>query len=168
MCILKLTKLWSHSHIIEGLISLLGSCCFLFLYYFIWSWNSNTLATWCKELTHWKRPWCWESLRVGGEGDDREWDGWMASLTQRTWVWASFGSWLWTGKPGMLQSMGSQRVRHNWAAELNWTDCFIWNCSFRCKHSLFLSFFFFYIYVRFKSTMICPFSGDSRQYSYRP
>ena len=49
-----------------------------------WSWNSNTLATWCEELTHWKRPWCWERLKAGGEGDDRGWDGWMASLTQWT------------------------------------------------------------------------------------
>ena len=48
------------------------------------SWNSNTLATWCKELTHLKRPWCWERLRAGGEGDDRGWDGWMASPTQWT------------------------------------------------------------------------------------
>ena len=51
-----------------------------------WSWNSNTLATWCKELTHWKRPWCWERLKAEGEGDDRGWDGWMASLTRWTWV----------------------------------------------------------------------------------
>ena len=58
-----------------------------------WSWNSNTLATRCKELTHWKRPWCWERLKAGGEGDDRGWDGWMASLTQWTWVWADSGSW---------------------------------------------------------------------------
>ena len=85
-----------------------------------WSWNSNTLATWYKELTHWKRPWCWESLKAGGEGDNRRWDGWMASPTQWTWVWASSGSWWWTGKPGMLHSMGLQRVRHNWATELNW------------------------------------------------
>ena len=56
----------------------------------------------------------------GGEEGDREWDGWMASLTQRTWVWASSGSWWWTGKPGVLQSMGSQRVGHDWATELNW------------------------------------------------
>ena len=56
-----------------------------------WSWNSNTLATWCEELTHWKRPWCWERLKAGGEGDDRGWDGWMASLTQWTWVLANSG-----------------------------------------------------------------------------
>ena len=53
--------------------------------------SSNTLATWCKELTHWKRPWCWERLKAGGEGSDREYDGWMASPTQWTWVWASYG-----------------------------------------------------------------------------
>ena len=86
-----------------------------------WSWNSNISATWCKELTHWERPWCWERLKAGGEGDDRGWDGWMASPTQWTWVWASSRSWWRTGSPGMLQSMGSQRVRHNWATELNWT-----------------------------------------------
>ena len=64
--------------------------------------NSNTLATWCEELTHLKRPWCWERLKAGGEGDNREWDGWMASLIQWTWVRAYYGSWWWTGKPGML------------------------------------------------------------------
>ena len=56
-----------------------------------WSWNSNTLAIWCKELTHWKRPWCWERLKAGGEEDDRGWDGWMASPTQWTWVWLAAG-----------------------------------------------------------------------------
>ena len=71
-------------------------------------------------LIHWKRLWCWERLKVGGEGDNRGWDGWMASPTQWTWVWVSSGSWWWTGKPGVLQSMGSQRVRHGWAMELNW------------------------------------------------
>ena len=75
--------------------------------------NLQTSATWCEELTHWRRPWCWEILMAGGEGDVRGWDGWMASATRWTWVWASSGSW-WTGKPGMLQSMGSQRVRHDW------------------------------------------------------
>ena len=87
-----------------------------------WSWNSNTLATWCEKLTHSKIPWCWEGLGAGGEGDDRGWDGWMASQTQCTWVWVDSGSWWWTGSPGMLQFMGSQRVRHYWATELNWTE----------------------------------------------
>ena len=75
---------------------------------------------WCEELIHWKRPWWWVRLKAWGEGDDRGWDGWMASPTQWTWVWASSGSRWWTGKPGMLQSMGSQRVGHNWVTELNW------------------------------------------------
>ena len=87
-----------------------------------WSWNSNTLPTSCEELTHWKRPWCWEGLGVGGEGDDRGWDGWMASLTRWTWVWVNSGSWWWTGRPGVLWFMGSQRVAHDWATELNWTE----------------------------------------------
>ena len=86
-----------------------------------WSWNSNTLVTWCEELTHWKRPWGWERLKARGEGDDRGWDGWMASATQWTWVWVSSRSWWWTGRPGMLQSMGLQRVGHDWATELNWS-----------------------------------------------
>ena len=85
-----------------------------------WSWNSNTLTTWCEELTHLKRAWCWERLKAGWEGDDRGWDGWMASPSLWTWVWASFRSYRWTGKPGMVQSMGSQIVWHNWATELNW------------------------------------------------
>ena len=84
-----------------------------------WSWNSNTLATWCKELTHWKRPWCWEGLRAGGEGDDREWDGRMASPTRWMWVWVNSGSWWWTGRPVVLQFMGSQ------TEQLNWTDIYV-------------------------------------------
>ena len=76
------------------------------------------MATWCEELTPWKRPWCWERLKVGGEGNNRGWDGWMASPTEWTWVWVSSGSWWWAGKPGVLQSMGSKRVRHGWATEL--------------------------------------------------
>ena len=87
-----------------------------------WSWNSNTLSTSCKELTHWKRPWCWEGLGAGGEGDNRGWDGWMVSLTRWTWVWVNSGSWWWTGRPGMLQFMGLLRVRHDWATELNWVQ----------------------------------------------
>ena len=89
-----------------------------------WSWNSNTLATWYEELTHLKSPWCWERLKAGGEGDDRGRDGWMASPTQWTWVWVNSGSWWWTGRPGVLQSMGSQRVGHDWATKLNWTESY--------------------------------------------
>ena len=87
-----------------------------------WSWNSNTLAISCEELIHWKRPWCWEGLGVGGEGEDSGWDGWMASPTQWTWVWVNSGSWWWTGRPGVLRFMGSQRVGYDWATELNWTE----------------------------------------------
>ena len=86
-----------------------------------WRWSSSSLATWCEELTHWKRPWCWARLRAGGEGDNRGWDGWMASVTQWTWVWVNPGRW-WTGRLGVLWFMGLQRVRQDWATELNWTD----------------------------------------------
>ena len=86
-----------------------------------WSWNSNTLAIWCKELTHWKKLWCWERLKTRGEGEDRGWDGWIASVMQWIWVWVGSGSWWWTKKTIMLQSIRSQRVRYNWAPEL--TDC---------------------------------------------
>ena len=96
-------------------------------------WNSNTLVTWCEELTHLKRPWWWKILKGGGEGDDRGWDCWIASLTQWTWDGVSYGSWWWTGKSGMLQSMGSQRVGHDWETELNWKISWVkplqfWNC----------------------------------------
>ena len=110
-----------------------------------WSWNSNTLATWGKELTHWKRPWCWEGLGAGRDGDNRGWDGWMASLPRWTWVWVSSGSWWWAGKPGMLQSMGSQRVEHDWATELKWTSAcnrcdyfhpLLWNTEHTWHHIL--------------------------------
>ena len=77
-------------------------------------------ATRCEEMTHWKRLWCWEGLGAGGEGDDRGWDGRMASPTQWMWVWVNSRSWWWTGRPDVLEFMGSQRVRHNWATQLNW------------------------------------------------
>ena len=69
-----------------------------------------------------EKTWCWEGLGAGGEGDDQGWDGWMASLTQWTQVWVNSGSWWWTGRPGVLRFMGSQRVGHDWATELNWTQ----------------------------------------------
>ena len=87
-----------------------------------WSWNFNTLATSWEELTHLRRLWCWERLRAGGEGDDRGWDGWMASPTWWAWLWVSSGSWWWTGRPGVLRFMGSQSVEHDRATELNWTE----------------------------------------------
>ena len=83
-----------------------------------WSWNSNTLPTSYEELTHWKRPWCWEGLGSGGEGDDRGWD---VREFGCTWVWVNSGSWWWKGRPGVLRFVESQRVGHDWATELNWT-----------------------------------------------
>ena len=85
-----------------------------------WSWNSNTWATWCEELTHLKRPWCWARLKAGGEGDNRGWDGGMTSPTQWTWVWVNSGSWWWTGRPSVLQSMG--RKESDTTEWLNWTE----------------------------------------------
>ena len=75
-------------------------------------WRADTL----------EKPWCWERLRAGGEGDDRGWDGWMASPTQWTWAWVDSRSWWWTGRPVVLRFMGSQRIGHNWATKLNWTE----------------------------------------------
>ena len=91
-----------------------------------WSWSSSILANSCEELTHWKRLWCWEGVGAGGEGDDRGWDGWMATPTQWTWVWVNSRSWCWTGRPGVLWFMGSQRVGHDLVIELNWTEL---NCQ---------------------------------------
>ena len=85
---------------------------------FIGSWNSITLATSWEELTHWKRPWCWEELGAGGEREDRGWDDWMASLTRWTWVWVNSGSWWWTGG---LVSCGSWGHKESDMTELpNW------------------------------------------------
>ena len=85
-----------------------------------WSWNSNTLATWLEEMTHLKRPWCWEILRVGGEGDDRGWDGWMASPTQWTWIWVNSG--VGDGQGG-LACCGSCSLKESHTTErLNWTE----------------------------------------------
>ena len=81
-----------------------------------WSWNVNSSAIWCEQRTFWKRPWYWERLKAVGEGDEREWNGWHHWLNGR--VWASCRSWWWTGKPGVLQSRGLQRVGHEWATKL--------------------------------------------------
>ena len=98
-----------------------------------WSWNSSTLATWCEVLTHWKRLWSWEKLRAGGEGDDRGWDGWMASPTQWTWIWAYSG--VGDGQGGLpcCGSCGCKELdmKSHWT-ELNWTElyCFTMLCLF--------------------------------------
>ena len=89
-----------------------------------WNWGSTPLATWCEEPPHWKIPWCWERLKAEGEGDDRGWNGWMASPTPWTWVWASSGSWWCTGKPGLVKYMGSQSVGCDQAIKRSsdWTE----------------------------------------------
>ena len=92
-----------------------------------WSWSSNTLATWYKELTHWKRPWCWEILKAWGEGDDRGWDGWMASPIRWIWVWVNSGSCWWTGRLGCCSPWGNKESdmteRLNWRyISCSWTD----------------------------------------------
>ena len=81
----------------------------------------DTLTSWCEDLTHWKRSWCWERLRAGGEGGNRGRDGWMASLTQWRRVWVDSGSWWWAGRLAVLWSMGLWRVRYCWVTELNWS-----------------------------------------------
>ena len=104
-----------------------------------WSRNSNTLATWCEEPTHWKRPWCWKKLKAGGERDDRGWDGWMASLTQRTWVWQA---------PGDGEGQGILACCSLWGCKgsnttewLNWTELPLWaNYLPKIPHLLILSY----------------------------
>ena len=95
-----------------------------------WSWISSTLVTWCEELTHWKRPWCWERLKME-EGDNSGWDGWMASPTQWTWVWVNSGIWWWTERPSLLQSMGSQS---DMIEPLKWTVLNDRKCSMYSSH----------------------------------
>ena len=92
-----------------------------------WSWNSNTLAIWCGELSHLKISWCWERLRAGGEGDDRGWDGWMASPTQWTWVWVDFGSWWLIGRPGCGSWGHKELDTTEW---LNWTELLFFKYAF--------------------------------------
>ena len=116
--------------------------------------GDETLILWppdVKKQTHLKRSWCWEWLKDREEGDDRGWYGWMASPTQWTWIWVGSRSWWWTGKPGILQSMGSQRVRHDWATELNWIELICLNAILSNYHTL--SFFYqtqksvLYVYI---------------------
>ena len=130
--------------------------CFIYiymLYIYIYICKYIYLApgkTWCEQLTHLKRPWCWERLGTGGEGDDRGWDGWMASLTQWTWVWLNSGSWWWTGRPGMLWFMGSQGVRHDWATELNSLE------THSGMHQYFIPFYFSVVNIPWCGCTIVP------------
>ena len=104
-----------------------------------WSWNSNTLATWCEELTH-IRLCFWERLKAEGEGDDRGWQRWLDGIfwlddLRMTWVWASSGSWWWTGEHSVLKSIGLQSAGHDWVTELNWTDTYIHLSSYRYTYT---------------------------------
>ena len=90
--------------------------------------KAETPILWPPHAKSWLigKDWCWEGLGAGGKEDHRGWDGWMASPTRWTRVWVNSGSWWWTGRPGMLQFMGSERFRHDWATELNWTEsCYL-------------------------------------------
>ena len=107
------TARWSNQSILKEINSeYWKDCCS--------NWRSTTVATWCEEQTHWKRSWCWERLKAGGERDDRGWDGWTASSTGWTWVWVGSESWWWTGKHGVLQSMGCKES--DTTEHLNWTE----------------------------------------------
>ena len=103
-----------------------------------------------EELTHWKRPWCWKRLKTGGEGDDRGWDGSIASLSRWPWVWVSSRSWWWTGRPVMLQYMGLQRVGHKWVTtELIFVAvlsifCYVWYFYWNTGNLVKLPFCFIY------------------------
>ena len=124
----------SHEYSSEGLMLKLK-----FQYFGYLMWRTDSL----------EKAWCWEMLKAGRKGDDRGWDGWMASLTQWTWVWVSSGSWWWIGRPGMLQYMESQRDRYDWATELNWWEQMPWSLFFECL--VLISFF----------TLLFPFHQES-------
>ena len=111
------------------------------------------------EMTHLKRPWCLERLNARGEGDDRGWDGWMASPTRWTWVWVNSGSWWWTGRPGILQSLGSQRVWHDWATELNWNNKVSFLFYFFYESSMFLFLLLSQIYWTMMDKWNCTYLG---------
>ena len=119
--------------------------------------KAETPVLWpsCEELTHWKRLWCWEGLGAGGKGDDRGWDGCMASPTRWTWVWVNSGSLWWTRRPGVLRFMGSQRVGHNWATELNWRQRLPQPLGTGCKEPIILSYMPHFI--RVSRSLLCLF-----------
>ena len=121
--------------------------------------QASALAARCKYPTHLKRPWCWERLRAGGEGDHIGWDGWMASPTQWERIWTSSRSWWWTGKLGLLQTMRSQRIGRDWANELNWTENFIF--SLHSENLKFLDVIYFPSSPHFFSLLHSLFSVSS-------
>ena len=88
--------------------------------------EAETPILWPPHVKNWLIEKDRDALKSGGEGDDRGWDGWVASPTRWTWVWVNSGSWWWTGRPGVLRFMGSQGVGHDWATELNWNIFIMW------------------------------------------
>ena len=106
----------------------------------------------------WKSPWCWDGLAAGGEGDDWGWNGWMASLTQWTWVWVNSGSLWWTGRPGVLRFMESQKVGHDWETELNCIlDSFVDHNGYSISSKGFLSTVVCIMIISLKFTHSSPF-----------
>ena len=117
-------------------------------------WRSSILVIWYEQTTHWKSPWCWEGLRAKGEEGIRGWDGWTASPMQWTWTWANSRRWWGTGRPGVLQSIGLQRVGHNWAAEQQLFNSFYFLINFYWSIvalQLCVSFHWYSLFFRFLS-----------------
>ena len=131
--------------------------------------KAETPVLWQLHVKSWLtgKDWCWEGLGAGGKGDDRGWDGWMASPTQWMWVLVNSRSWWWTGRPGVLRFMGSQRVGHDWATELNWTELSVlwtiawpWIVSFKTNFLILMCFVLFHLYqLHVWETVILPFWG---------
>ena len=124
-----------------------------------------------EELPHWKRPWCWERLKAGRQGDNRGWDGWKASLTRWTWVWVKSGRWWWTGRPGVLHFMGSQRVGHDWVTELNPSDeaLFLPPCDVYLRSFLYLFYSLIKLYyIKSLSNQALSLSPDRIPFLQRP
>ena len=113
------------------------------------------LATGCEELTHWKRPRCWERLKAGGEGDDRGWVGWMASPTQWTWVWASSGVWWWTGSLACWSPWG--RKESEMTEWLNWT---VFSSSWEFNSSRATAAFSFFWIIAYSFSLETKFSSE--------
>ena len=117
--------------------------------------EAETLIPWPPHVKSWLigKDWCWEGLGAGGEGDDRGWDGWMAPLTQWTWLWVNSRSWWWTGRPGVLWYMGLQRVGHDWVTDLIWSECMCFNATLSIcltlsfPHCIYKSILYVYISI---------------------
>ena len=133
----------------------ISSCLIYFIPSFFdwcWSWNSNTLATWCEQLTHLKRPWCWERLKAGGEGDDREWDGWVASATQQNMSLCKLGDG--EGQGDLVCCSPWGRKESDMTEQLNWSF-FSENWEFICNWTLSIMWLLLYAKSVCKYVMLC-------------